>query len=62
MVGADVNSLLDSPGSGTFRYSVRSFNAGGASAWAGPASASTSDSSSSTGGSGKPGNGFGRNK
>ena len=32
-VGANVTSTTNAPGSGTFRYSVRSFNASGASAW-----------------------------
>jgi hypothetical protein len=32
-VGADVTSILDAPGSGTFRYRVRAYNGTGDSAW-----------------------------
>lgn len=45
----DSTSLSDGPGSGAFRYTVRSYNSGGTSAWAGPASATVS----STKGGGK---------
>lgn len=41
----DVTSLTDSPGSGTYRYSVRTYNAGGSSPWAGPAGATVSGGS-----------------
>jgi hypothetical protein len=34
-VGADVTSITNSPGSGTFRYRVLSYNANGQSAWSG---------------------------
>ena len=52
VAGANITSLVDSPGSGTFRYRVRSYNAGGTSGWAGPASATTSGSSTKGGGKG----------
>jgi hypothetical protein len=41
----DVTSLTDSPGAGTYRYSVRTYNAGGNSAWAGPAGATVAGGS-----------------
>jgi hypothetical protein len=37
-VPASVLSIIDSSGTGTYRYSVRATNSGGASAYAGPAS------------------------
>lgn len=55
---ADVTALVDLPGSGTFRYSVRALNAGGASAWSAPSDAVQVTSSTST----KGGGGKGRNK
>lgn len=55
--GANVTGLVDVPGSGTYRYSVRALNAGGASAWSAPSSAVQVTSGTSTKGGGK-----GRNK
>jgi hypothetical protein len=54
-VTAGATSFVDSPGSGTFRYSVRAVNSGGASAWAGPSGSATVSSTGSTGGGGKGG-------
>jgi titin len=55
--GADSTALVDQPGSGTYRYSVRALNAGGASAWSAPSASVQVTSSTSTKGGGK-----GRNK
>lgn len=48
----DLTSLADSPGSGTFRYSVRSYNSGGKSSWAGPVSVTVASSTKSKKGGG----------
>jgi len=52
--GSNQTSFVDSPGSGTFRYNVRSYNTGGSSSWSGPATASVAGST--------PGNGQGRGR
>ena len=51
----NATSLSDSPGSGTFRYAVRSYNDGGVSAWAGPVSVTLATVKSPTKGAGKGG-------
>jgi peptidyl-Asp metalloendopeptidase len=53
--GANATLFNDSPGSGTFRYSVRAVNGGGASAWTGPSGQVSVTSGGSTGGGGKGG-------
>jgi len=50
---ANVTELVDLPGSGTYRYSVRVLNSGGASAWSAPSSSVQVTSSTSTKGGGK---------
>jgi hypothetical protein len=47
-VPASVLSAIDSTGAGTFRYTVRALNAGGASAYAGPASVTVTSATSTT--------------
>ena len=59
-VPAGTSAFTDTPASGTYRYSVRAFNEGGASAWAGPsASVTVSGGSSSGGGKGSGSKGGG---
>lgn len=48
-VPADVTSLVDLCGTGTFRYTVRASNAGGSSGYAGPAAVTVTGGSSSKG-------------
>ncbi len=60
-VPSSVSSLIDASGSGTFRYSVRSSNASGRSAYAGPAQVNVTGGGSSSGNTGK-GGGRGKGK
>jgi titin len=60
-VPVDTTTYTDTPGSGTYRYSVRAYNDGGASGWAGPSGAVTVSGSASSGG-GKGGGGKGGGK
>jgi len=51
-VPAGVMSIVDESGAGTFRYSVRAVNAGGASAYAGPAETTVTGGTTTTRGKG----------
>lgn len=59
VVPASVTSIADASGSGTFRYSVRATNSGGASAYAGPASVTVTNSTSTSTKQQPPGKGKG---
>ena len=60
--GSDVTSLVDDPGSGTFRYSIRAVNDAGASAFAVTGAVSVSGSGGTGGGGSGGGGGHGKPK